>query len=442
MIFHDKNQILDIFKAFLNDLKTISENSVNKGLPVLKTIQDLLVEVEQKFIQKLTEYIDMIQKNPNETAEFRLGNEEEVSRNFQHLISSIKMLDINFPNQEKLSKLETDFSDQSTDSFSDRFLKGGLWAKIDYHTDEIKKTIKKHQYALNYLNSKENLKEIKETQAHINDLNLFEWISDDVRDKEWSYAKDELTKEPHGTKLSRKCLRNTVDIKHSFIKVGEKIIAMAPQGEYLGKGSSARVKLGQDEEGGLWGIKISGGKISAREVEITEDIGQSLASFNRNNKLYLTTVYYGLPLIKYFKRQDPKLTLSERLELAANILKELRDLHQGAHSKTGLGYFHGDFSHINNVVIDVNGKPHLIDFGLSNQLKNLDPLEALNEINNDMSQLINNTISHMFREETYTLYPELRTLRCNNISDNIEILESIIKKIQSPGESHDRSPKV
>lgn len=108
-------------------------------------------------------------------------------------------------------------------------------------------------------------------------MNEFTWRSSEVKAAEWAYAKQQLSPNgkmmPDGTKLSRKVNAGFSlfgkKLTHSFIILDQKIFAMAPKGEILGEGRYARAKMAEDEDGGLWALRIVSWKkyISPQELE-------------------------------------------------------------------------------------------------------------------------------------------------------------------------------
>lgn len=442
-ILYYKTYSLNRFEKFFNPWLILIEKSLKKNTEDFEKIKVLFSAVKTAFTQQLTHYIEMIEQDPEIKIEFNFDG--QVSEQFNTLILAIKALNIlDESEQENFFQFESGFYNSG---FSSR-LKFGFLRDIQSDLNEIKKNVQKHNFAVSYLKYKETLKELKKTQAHVHDnfqdANLFLWSSSAERIAEWDYAKKQLaphgTLLAHGTKLRRKDPFENLEnrsLNHSFIIVNERIIAMAPQGKYLGEGMSGRVKLGQDEQGGVWAIKISkgSGTISKKEADTTNDLGQGLVEFSRNNKCYLTTVYLGITLKEYLKTH-PSLTDIERLQLAVNLLKELRDLHQGNRSQNGHCILHGDFSHPNNIVIDSDGKPHFIDFGRSRRLNDLEPIDAFNEVEYEVSKLIQVSFPWILNSRMLNLNPEMKNLgnKASNLPKLIGDLELTIKLMESPEE--------
>lgn len=192
-----------------------------------------------------------------------------------------------------------------------------------------------------------------------------EWDSPFQKEEEWSIAKNKLSPQgillPSGTKLRRK----DSNLSHSFIIVGNKLLAMAGKGVYLGKGKSAHVKIAEDEIGHLYALKIR--KESNIEKDILSDLGIGAGHDCRRyqtpirHKYYILSDYLGTTLLSYLKKKQSTLTDDERYELAIKIALLIHNLHSGRHSKTGTKYIHGDI-HTQNITIDEEGNLHLIDF--------------------------------------------------------------------------------
>lgn len=249
---------------------------------------------------------------------------------------------------------------------------------------------------------------------------LFPWASSEIKTSEWDYAKQQLSPKgillPDGTKLSRK--EHAAAINHSFIVIDRTIFAMAPKGQYLGKGLSARAKLGEDPDGGVWAIKIRRLNVTNTdrsvpdspelEEQTTTDLGKALKSASRvmgtlggffstekYGKHYHATVFLGQTLMKYLEQHN--LTAEDRYELAINAVLALHDLHSGKDSKKKIKYAHNDLN-AGNITIDKNGKVHLIDYGSSASINKLSKDKYEQACRNDMADLIG-VLKHVFTDE-------------------------------------------
>jgi hypothetical protein len=248
----------------------------------------------------------------------------------------------------------------------------------------------------------------------------FSWSSSEIKKKEWDYAKKKLSPNgkllPDGTKLRRKSSENMLE--HSFIIIDQTILAMAPRRDYLGEGASAKAKLGEDEDGGLWAIKIRriGQNNQHRvvpdspgnEEKIAFDLSKALKATNRmkssylagffgdkQGKHYLATVFLGQTLDKYLKEQQ--LSDDQRYALAIKITGAVHALHSGEHSKNGLKYMHGDLNS-GNITIDAKGDVHLIDHGSSLNISGMSKTEYETNCRLDVSRLVD-LIKVVFTQE-------------------------------------------
>jgi len=240
---------------------------------------------------------------------------------------------------------------------------------------------------------------------------LFSWESKEVKRDEWAYAQGKLAPKgvllPDGTKLRRK---DHPGMTHSFIIIDGRILAIAGKEKvnHLGEGASARAKMGEDEDGGVWAIKIRDSRKNSNsgedrlipdspkeEEKIVVDRSNGLKSTQRKssngnpgkpevsniptktgvfwgfeaNKHYLATAYRGKTLEKYLK-ENRNLTKAQRYDLAIKITELVNNLHAGVGSKKKNKYTHRGLSH-ENITIDDLGDPHLIDFGSSSNAQSL-----------------------------------------------------------------------
>jgi len=227
-------------------------------------------------------------------------------------------------------------------------------------------------------------------------IGIFE--NEEEKKREWAEAKKQLTDDngvllENGSKLKRK----DSGLKHSFMVVDNRILAFAGQGKYLGKGLSAAAKLAEDENAGLWALKIRnpakatyGRTVSDdadAEEKIATDLGRSLQSTRRalypEGKHYLPFVYLGSTVSKYLE-ENASLSTAKRYELAIKTALALNRFHTGQDSKTQTKYGHGDLN-LGNITIDEGGNVHLIDYGGSYTITNphhpdMRELEAITKI--------------------------------------------------------------
>lgn len=193
-----------------------------------------------------------------------------------------------------------------------------------------------------------------------------EWLSEQSKKDEWARAKSALAPNgvlhPNGTKLRRK----DSGLSHSFIVIDGKILAMAGQGVYLGQGAEGRVKLSEDEEGGIYALKI-GNALLAEESDIATDLGKAIPHGSRptpeGRKYYLPYFYLGKPLKPYLF--ENKLDHDQFYNVIIKVFLAFHDLHQGKLSKTNTKYRHYD-PHFGNITLnEETGDIHLIDLGFA-----------------------------------------------------------------------------
>lgn len=193
-----------------------------------------------------------------------------------------------------------------------------------------------------------------------------EWLSEPLKQEEWSTVKNKLAPggelRPNGTKLRRK----DSQLSHSFIIIDGKILAMAGQGVYLGQGAQGRVKLAEDEAGGLYALKI-GDELLAEEADIATDLGKAIPHASRivpkGHKYYLAYSYLGTPLKTYLS--ENKLDNDRFYSLIVKVFLAFHALHQGTSSETNTQYRHHD-PHLGNITLnEETGDIHLIDLGLA-----------------------------------------------------------------------------
>ncbi|MGJ3494558.1 protein kinase domain-containing protein [Piscirickettsia salmonis] len=201
------------------------------------------------------------------------------------------------------------------------------------------------------------------------------WDSEEQRALEWNIANDKLVAEPNGAKLKRADKKEPIDytdsngfaanLSHSFIKIGDKVLAMAGQGKYLGKGGFGKVKLAEDESGNLYALKIgyNRGDISGVEKYLLKDLKLYQGDAKRIDqpKEMVALHYLGTDLFDYQFESD-----TQRIFALFSAANELNKLHSGSLSEHGLAYLHRDIK-LENITFDGN-KSSLIDFGLAKRV--------------------------------------------------------------------------
>ena len=199
----------------------------------------------------------------------------------------------------------------------------------------------------------------------------------------WTVAHRILDKRNDGAKLAYSACRNkkhglvprpknagnnfeTYVTTHSFIKVGDRIYALAlgkGVDAIIGAGASAKVKYAEDENQIIWAIKIQKRlKWSRVEAFISEDLALSVAHAQNpeSGKVYTVMHYLGEPLNERLKRQP--LTEQEQIDFSMQLCWRTFKLHHGQLSRLGIAYAHSDLKQ-RNLTVDERGNLHLVDFG-------------------------------------------------------------------------------
>ena len=213
-------------------------------------------------------------------------------------------------------------------------------------------------------------------------------------DREFALAERYFQRYPNEIKISRKNRWNFFylggTIKHSYMKIGGKIVAIADghsnvEGKVLGlvgEGGSALVKFARDKNGSVYGLKISKASFQDNETKILTDFGRMHGDKQSRNtsspkmktdlmtKEYILMDYLGQDYSKYLatlinKNQDP--IADGRITDARKIAWEMYKLHTGKYSKKQEKIAHLDVKPQNIVRLD-NGQIRLIDFGCSEEI--------------------------------------------------------------------------
>jgi hypothetical protein len=202
----------------------------------------------------------------------------------------------------------------------------------------------------------------------------FDWGDEEKRNSEWRVANELLRNVSDGTKIKRSRRKkpidytdprdqSTVNLNHSFIKINGKILAMAGEGRYLGRGAYGKVKLAEDQEGKLYALKIGHelGDVSEEEIGIANDVGiydGKTTRIDNPEKEVVSLPYLGVSLDRI------RVSTEESELLAFRAINEVNRLHHGQLSRESKKYLHADIK-APNLVVDSNGKVKLIDYGLS-----------------------------------------------------------------------------
>src|SRR3989338_1681668 len=137
-----------------------------------------------------------------------------------------------------------------------------------------------------------------------------------ISDQEWAFAKKELEEKPCHTKLPHRVkLYKTfphpetgapVTLKHSFIKMGDEIYAMAGQGHEI-HGLSAKIKILVNKEGEFFALKLLHKRFAEifnsavwlgffkKEITISTEVGFVLASATKTTGQFQQQLIALLP---------------------------------------------------------------------------------------------------------------------------------------------------
>ena len=213
----------------------------------------------------------------------------------------------------------------------------------------------------------------------------FGFLYNDIaeRDNEFALAAKYFEENPGVIKMSRKTpLIDGAEstIVHSYIKIGEKIVAIAHgEGRFLGTGSFGRVKFAMDQNGDVYALKIENKDSPQTETQILDDLGllhgnkvsRATSSQKTDTKYYTLMEYLGKNYIDYLNSilQNAVAPITDdRIRDARKIAWELHKLHNGASTKSKTPIAHLDVK-LDNVVRLENGKIRLIDFGFSETIQ-------------------------------------------------------------------------
>ena len=217
------------------------------------------------------------------------------------------------------------------------------------------------------------------------------WESPQEKAREWQLAKEKLCPDgklaPNGTKLGRNEIAST--LRHSFMVLDNRIIAISGQGIYLGNGAFSNVKLAEDEYRQLIALKIIV-KYDSLETDdnVAFDCGLAGVLTQRigSTKLYIAYQYLGISLLEYLRFQ--KISLDHCYELGIKAAIALYKLHRGKHTKSGKPIAHNDVS-LKNMVINQLGELNFIDYERAES-------NAPHYHNNDIQKLLEILSSPLF----------------------------------------------
>lgn len=200
-----------------------------------------------------------------------------------------------------------------------------------------------------------------------------EWTSHVEKKQEWEQARQRLFCDgilmPDGSKLRRK----DSGLNHSFIVAGGKILALSGKGIYISNRNHIKLKIAEDDSGGIYALKIIKDMETPSEGKIAFDLGKAMQATSRTltytRKHYIPYRYLGITMRAYLEKNNDshELSVDRLFELAIKIVWALHELHTGLRSKTGAGYAHSDVN-LSNITIDETESIHFIDYEISSSL--------------------------------------------------------------------------
>ncbi|WP_064005388.1 protein kinase domain-containing protein [Piscirickettsia salmonis] len=207
------------------------------------------------------------------------------------------------------------------------------------------------------------------------------WYSKEQKAKEWSVANHLLANACNGTKIKRSHQKipisypdpsqpgSRVYLNHSFIKVGDKVLVMAGEGNYLGEGKYGKVKLAEDEQGHLYVLKINHAHTSINELE--KNIAKDMSVFHGEARRLSSQAAFKQVIALSYLGKDLEKIKNLNLENKSTdyigflAVDEILKLHKGELSAKGIKYIHADLK-LDNLSLAPDGQRlHLLDYGLS-----------------------------------------------------------------------------
>lgn len=221
-----------------------------------------------------------------------------------------------------------------------------------------------------------------------------------TRKNEFKLAKFIFSRYPELVKISRKTWEHIAELpphllnifianglnpqhppKHSYFKTSnDQILAFSrgQSGGLLGRGSCCKqVKCAINENGRIYALKTDSGRLNDDESKITSNIGLTK---DKGTNGYLFKTKSRWEGLRYYRVQEylgqsltknKNLTMDKKIQVAKKIFWELHKLHTGLSATDGTKYAHNDIKP-DNIVLNEQNNPKLIDFGLSSIIEEQD----------------------------------------------------------------------
>lgn len=191
--------------------------------------------------------------------------------------------------------------------------------------------------------------------------------------KNWLKLANGLTSEP--SELINLGFDSNDPPKHSYFKHQTcGLIAFSLKKGFLGKGSYGRAKIVMDKTGVIYAMKIETEPSKRNEAAISQDVGLMLGEKisipgDKSTKDYSLLHYKGISIKSLFAKQ--RFSLMTKICIARKIAWQVHQLHEGLLSGSKTQYIHHDIKP-ENIVLDENLNPTLIDYGFSIQRQDLE----------------------------------------------------------------------
>jgi serine/threonine protein kinase len=239
------------------------------------------------------------------------------------------------------------------------------------------------------------------------------------RTLEWRVAKSLLIGGPDGAKIKKSNggeLKGyiapgdpegaDVHLKHSFIKVGGQIYAMA-NSKYNPpvKGQFGKCKIGEAEDGKVVALKISYAKegVASEEIETARAVGVLFGANEmlKSGKIVMAMTYLGSDLFDYLRLHRKALSQSQRYIIALSAVLAVIKFHKA-------GYIHRDIKAENMTIQDDNIQ--LVDYGLAKKIPSMDSAFYSERIVGTISEGFDNIAPEVKENGVYSVHSDIYAL--------------------------------